>query len=244
MKKQLLVTMSIFFVMFSLARGDQAIASVQQKLKDQGFYYGEINGQKDADTLAAIRRYQIRNGLKITGELDTETQRSLRVTVASSAPATSRASATPVPKPSGGYAERRAPVAPTDPEDSEEPPAYAPGPRELRAETTGIFDGTPFEIAPPDVQHRAIMGVQTILSQRGYYRSGIDGAYGPGTEFAVRAFQARVGIAPSGRLDLETLAALGLLPGQRSPGFGPSRHRIYRPRPRLDPFGERIYLPN
>ncbi|MEJ7703238.1 MAG: peptidoglycan-binding domain-containing protein [Geodermatophilaceae bacterium] len=61
------------------ARADQAIASMQQALKDQGFYYGEITGTKDADTTAAIRRYQIRNGLKITGDLNAETQKSLGV---------------------------------------------------------------------------------------------------------------------------------------------------------------------
>src|SRR5437879_10524150 len=56
---------------------DQAIENVQQALKDQGFYYGEITGQKDGDTTAAIRRYQIRNGLQITGDLNEETLKSL-----------------------------------------------------------------------------------------------------------------------------------------------------------------------
>jgi len=247
MRKRLIVTVWIFLAMLSLARADQAIASVQQKLKDQGFYYGEINGRKDPNTIAAIRRYQIRNGLKITGELDGETQRSLRVTVASSPPAASSHSATPPPNISSSQTEPRAstaPVSPTDSEESEDAPGYAPGPRGLRPEISGIFDGTPFEIAPPEVQRRVIIGAQTLLSRRGFYRSSIDGNYGPGTEFAVRAFQARVRLIPSGRLDLETLTSLGLLPGQRSPGYGPSRHRIYRPRPRLEPFGERIYLPN
>ncbi|HAK07493.1 MAG TPA: hypothetical protein DCO65_09575, partial [Spartobacteria bacterium] len=55
---------------------DQTIANAQQVLKDQGFYYGEITGEKNADTTAAIRRYQIRNGLPITGELNDETLRS------------------------------------------------------------------------------------------------------------------------------------------------------------------------
>src|SRR4051812_2992060 len=79
------------------AQADPAIASVQQKLKDQGFYYGEVTGQKDADTTAAIRRYQIRNGLKITGELNAETQKSLGVKGAAAAPAPSpaRPSGTP-----------------------------------------------------------------------------------------------------------------------------------------------------
>ena len=36
----------------------------------------------------------------------------------------------------------------------------------------------------------------------------------PNLEFSLRAFQSRLGIPPNGRLDMDTLAALGLLPGQ------------------------------
>ena len=55
--------------------------------------------------------------------------------------------------------------------------------------------------------------MQAMLAWGGYYRSDIDGVYGPGTEFAVRAYQVRVGLVVSGRFDVETLAALGMLPG-------------------------------
>ena len=58
---------------------DPQTASAQQALKDQGFYYGEVTGTKDADTTAAIRRYQIRNGLQITGDLNAETRKSLGI---------------------------------------------------------------------------------------------------------------------------------------------------------------------
>jgi hypothetical protein len=84
---------------------------------------------------------------------------------------------------------------------------------------SGVFAGTPYEIAPPDLQRHVIVGAQAFLARYGYYRSGIDGEYGPGTQAAVRAFQARVGLMPDGRLNMETLAALGLLPGQHAPGL-------------------------
>src|SRR5437899_12911200 len=74
---------------------DQAIQNVQQALKDQGFYYGEITGTKDADTTAAIRRYQIRNGLQITGDLNEEALKSLGVD-SSVARASAKASPSPV----------------------------------------------------------------------------------------------------------------------------------------------------
>ena len=71
-------------------RADQTTQSVQQTLKDQGFYYGNVTGDKSAETTAAIRRYQIRNGLQVTGEINPETLRSLNVNsnqAASSQPA-------------------------------------------------------------------------------------------------------------------------------------------------------------
>src|SRR6267154_4870348 len=61
----------------SLAHSDQGIRSLQQTLKDQGFYYGAVTGDKNAETTAAIRRYQIRNGLPVTGEINEETLRSV-----------------------------------------------------------------------------------------------------------------------------------------------------------------------
>ena len=60
-------------------RADQTTQSVQQALADQGFYYGNVTGEKSVETTAAIRRYQIRNGLQVTGEINPETLRSLNV---------------------------------------------------------------------------------------------------------------------------------------------------------------------
>src|SRR3954470_15692173 len=94
MNRRLFVTALVFLVASSAAWADPAIESAQQKLKDSGFYYGEINGKKDADTTAAIRRYQIRNGLQITGELNAETQHSLGLT--------SKPAATPATRPAQG----------------------------------------------------------------------------------------------------------------------------------------------
>src|SRR6266581_8988517 len=87
----------IFLGSVVFVRADQMLESVQQALKDQGFYYGEITGEKNANLTAAIRRYQIRNGLQITGELNSETLRSLGI--GSSALARPAAKSTPSPGP-------------------------------------------------------------------------------------------------------------------------------------------------
>lgn len=65
-------------------RADENIRAVQSRLKAGGFYFGEINGRYDSDTAAAVTRYQIRNGLQITGRLDAKTSHALGV--AASAP--------------------------------------------------------------------------------------------------------------------------------------------------------------
>ena len=233
---------------FWQAQADPLIESVQRALKDRGFYYGEITGQKDADTTAAIRRYQIRNGLKITGDLNPETQKALgtKGNTSSTRP-DPNSRRPPAPKnppeaPDQALAEEQ-PI-PRDPLRPPPDPSYPAAP-EISAPAGGLFAGTPFAGAPFGVQQRIIMSAQALLARRGYYQSEIDGIFGAGTAFALRAYQARFGLEPSGRFDRETLASLGLLPGQRAPGLTAPRRGIYRRPPPSDfaPNGERIYIP-
>lgn len=242
------------------AQADQTISSMQQTLKDQGFYYGEVTGTKDADTTAALRRYQIRNGLKVTGELNAETQKALGIRGTASPPRSTPtppavARTTPTPPSiaaapdTSDLAEDYAPAppAPQSPSAPGFPPnpppdGLAPGQRSLYAAGGGLFAGTPYEAAPADVQRQVVIGAQSLLARQGYYRSVVDGEFGPGTAFALRAYQSRFRLLPSGRLDLETLAALGLLPAQRAAGINAPPGRVIRPRMRPGQ-GERIYIP-
>lgn len=77
--KRLLLFLMACSPAFLSARGDDQTQSVQQALKDQGFYYGSVDGQPGPETDAAVRRYQIRQGLEVTGKLDAETLSSLKV---------------------------------------------------------------------------------------------------------------------------------------------------------------------
>src|ERR1700750_1963263 len=114
MNRRLLVTTLFFLAIWSSARADQTVATVQHKLKDQGFYYGEVTGQKDTETTAALRRYQIRNGLQITGEINAETQRSLGL-APQSAPTPPRPANPPVPDRSRSDDQSHGPKEPTVP---------------------------------------------------------------------------------------------------------------------------------
>ena len=121
-------------------------------------------------------------------------------------------------------------------------PGYAPGPRGLYPDTTGLFEGTPYEVAPPDLQRNVILGAQMRLARQGYYRSVVDGIYGPAMAAGLRAFQSQAGLEPTGALDMETLAALRLLPGAERGGMR-RRERILRPPVIMAPNGEPIYVP-
>ena len=96
----------------------------------------------------------------------------------------------------------------------------------------GIFARTPYEQAPPEIQRKVILDAQRILARHRLFKGSPDGNFGPALEFSLRAYQSEIGLRPTGRLDLETLAALRLLPGM------PERERIYVPRHSLPPGAE------
>ena len=79
MKRFLFFFLAVFLVATLPLRADDSTRDVQTRLKAGGFYSGEINGKYDSETAAGVTRYQIRNGLKITGKLDQATRYALGV---------------------------------------------------------------------------------------------------------------------------------------------------------------------
>jgi peptidoglycan hydrolase-like protein with peptidoglycan-binding domain len=72
-----LFTITIGLSLAASVRADDNVREVQTKLSDEGFYFGELDGAYSSDFSAALSRYQIRNGLPITGQLDMETSKAL-----------------------------------------------------------------------------------------------------------------------------------------------------------------------
>jgi peptidoglycan hydrolase-like protein with peptidoglycan-binding domain len=96
-----------------------------------------------------------------------------------------------------------------------------------------LFAGTPYASAPPSVQQQTLRRAQSILAGRGFYHDVVDGLPGPATEEAVLSFQRAARLTMSGRLDMNTLNELRLLPNNPGPGveFGfefRAPRRVYR----------------
>jgi peptidoglycan hydrolase-like protein with peptidoglycan-binding domain len=200
--KRALLCLVVTLCAVHFAHADPAIRSLQQTLKDQGFYYGAVTGEKGAETTAAIRRYQIRNGLQVTGELNVETSRSVQSNSKSIATASRPTPNPAVAQPNSVRSGANAIVSQSSP-----PPSF--GQPDHPVQTNPSYATSFYQRAPIRVNRRIIAGMQYQLTSRGYYRGRVDGKYGRQMTLAVRAFQSSAGLPPTGRLDTATLQALG-----------------------------------
>jgi peptidoglycan hydrolase-like protein with peptidoglycan-binding domain len=269
----------------ALARADDQTQAVQQALKDQGFYYGTVDGEGGPDTDAAIRRYQIRQGLEVTGKLDAQTLASLNLggkgtgdgntleavppqgtnaaqtdqgsTSPGSGPSASSSesasssgetqapppkvvesdqnflrnhpsTATPAPAPDDEVAPPRAEAVTPEAPDTQEAPGQVqppPGPEQAPPPPQGVYQGqtlppqyasffrkTPYETAPAVVQRSTVQRAQMRLGREGFYRGVADGELSGSLSRAIAAYQTDGDLHVTGRLDMETLDDMNLLP--------------------------------
>ena len=78
----LLITVLLAFPF--AASADETIQATQSRLAKLGYYGGTVDGQMGSQTSAAIRRFQIAENLKVTGELNRQTLE--RLGISGSAP--------------------------------------------------------------------------------------------------------------------------------------------------------------
>jgi peptidoglycan hydrolase-like protein with peptidoglycan-binding domain len=223
------------------AWADDSTRALQQKLKDQGFYYGDVNGQPGAETAAALRRYQIRYGLRVTGEANDETLRAMGLS-----PSTVGQAPRQIEPKSGGESARRpygydrdsrpAENATNEQRGSAAPPVFPDvgAPLSSRLPGRSLLAGTVYEGAPRQVQENLIYAAQGQLARRRFYLGELDGQLGPATADAIARFQQNEDLPVTARLDQATLDELQLLPGQKygPPNrFGNEDEPILEPRP-------------
>jgi hypothetical protein len=77
MRKRSFLAVAFGLALVGSVLADENVREVQTKLHDAGFYLGEIDGAYSSQLTAALSRYQVRNGLPITGQLDAETSKAL-----------------------------------------------------------------------------------------------------------------------------------------------------------------------
>ncbi|HET6407296.1 MAG TPA: peptidoglycan-binding domain-containing protein [Chthoniobacteraceae bacterium] len=217
---------------------DELVKGAQSELKSQGFYYAEITGVNNPETVAAVKRYQIRNGLEVTGTLTKETLEALGV--GSDAPVASTQPPPTLEAPQKKVEPTQRPpvtsrqIPPVNlrrtpnQQDSDreflkdkesprppEPQAPASPPTQRSSGAYGhVFARTPYATAPLEVQQSTLQRAQKFMRELGFYRDPITGQPGPATEEAILGYQRFVRLPLTGQLDMETLAAMRLLPGR------------------------------
>jgi peptidoglycan hydrolase-like protein with peptidoglycan-binding domain len=95
---------------------------------------------------------------------------------------------------------------------------------QLNQATAAMLNLAPAELlaaAPDSVQERRLTATETRnlqarLGQLGYYRGPVDGIWGPGMQSALQRFQQSSGIQVSGRLNRQSVMAMGLNPDDLS----------------------------
>lgn len=70
------------------------------------------------------------------------------------------------------------------------------------------YEGRSDDVRPSYSYRSVEIDVQRGLARRGYYRGPLDADIGPGTRAGIRAFQDDSGLAATGRIDRDLIAAL------------------------------------
>ncbi len=73
------------------------------------------------------------------------------------------------------------------------------------------------ETVPLQLKAEQVMVMQQRLNEQGFFAGRVDGLWGPDTSAAVRNFQQKNSLPPTGRLDQGTLQALGIVDAAASP---------------------------
>lgn len=201
---KVLLRILLLLALVGTAQADNTIYSAQRTLKQLGYYNGTVDGEPGSQTSAAIRRYQVAMNLKVDGQLNSQTLKSLNVvtapTSAPTKPVPPPAKATPKPKPTPKPTPAPRPM----------PPAAKPMPEYVAI--ADIFKGGPYISAPPEIQFATVRQAQKNLKTLGYYNGPINSTPGQPLVNALKAWQQSAGFRQTGRFDESTLKGLSLMP--------------------------------
>src|SRR5262245_33984991 len=212
-----------------VAVSQETVKKVQKDLKDKGYYHGNIDGILGPNTREALRRYQKKENLQGDGRLTRETWDHLNAGSTSVDDHFEEAGqaiedhygkagksighgskdlgkevekgevtegAKDLGKGVGGFGQEVA-------------KGTAQGAKKVASGVKDVFDGDQDKSAASAKDH-SVKQAQQALKDQGYYQSEVDGVMGPGTQLALKRFQEKEGLTPTGQLDEETRKKLGI----------------------------------
>ncbi|CAN5741116.1 hypothetical protein BH09VER1_BH09VER1_10700 [soil metagenome] len=203
---KVLLRLLLLLALVGTAQADNTIASAQRTLKQLGYYNGTVDGEPGSQTAAALRRYQLAMNLKVDGQLNNQTLKSLNVV---SAPALAQTKPLPLPAKVAPTPKPKPTPKPT-PAPRVSPPAARPMPEYVAI--ADIFKGGPYISAPPEIQFATVRQAQKNLKTLGYYHGPINSTPSQPLVIAIKAWQQSAGFRQTGRFDESTLKGLSLMP--------------------------------
>ena len=169
----------------ALRRGDYGndVKALQTRLKELGYYSGNVSGDFKDGTYAAVGSFQFKSGLDVTYEADITTQEALFADTAISlyTPAPT-AAITPVPTPG--------------------PDGTTPAPEPV---ATVAYNGVALEYGDTG---NNVKKVQQRLADLSYFSGPVNGNFYSQTQAAVKAFQKNNGITQDGVVGATTWNAM------------------------------------
>lgn len=169
-------------------RSIATVESVQQQLKQQGFYSGAIDGINGPMTQSALRQYQRTNNLAVTGALDHQTLAQLGIV-----------------NPNQQQAHTSQPS--NQPPDNSQVNNGTNNPSAAYSQNGNPYPSSAVT-APPSFA--TVQSAQRQLRQDGFYHEKINGAMNSQTRTAIRQYQANNNLTANGQLDQNTLNSLGI----------------------------------
>ena len=207
----------------------ESVAAMQRTLKSLGYFSGECDGVFGEASMAAVRRFQLANGLAQTGVADRSTQMRMNegepltwdafLETSCAMPGDSGAQVRLLQRTllamgyfsgecSGVYGElTQQAVTVFQANNGLEPTGEADA-----ATCNALYSGGAAALrsaAALDISDaQAVASLQSTLAGLDYFDCNITGVYGPTTETAVRLFQMANGLPSTGETDENTLALL------------------------------------
>jgi peptidoglycan hydrolase-like protein with peptidoglycan-binding domain len=206
-----------------------SVRNVQTALSQLGYSPGPIDGIMGSKTRAAIRAYQIDSGLPVSGEPSVSLHEHLQTAL--TGPSTPAPSAPSGPSPtliSEVQAELRLRGYNVPYISGSLDEATVAAIKRYQSDASLTVDGRVSDTllaqlrsgrTDPGVDYRAqVKSVQQTLSAKGYDPGPADGALGPRTRGAIRAYQVANGLSASGAIDATLLSSLGIAGGTAPSG--------------------------